>query len=376
MRTLKTMKTLCLSICLAATLLAALVLVPAAALAVRRSAPAGDAGPTPEPTPTTLHIEAQTLEGEAPLPLRRAELLLVALGAERSVELPLEGASTELPLDPEWLCTAWPEHCRKVVRAFLFLEAENHVLLRSDGFPWPGVTHGADGPVEISFPRDHRVTVAPGGGRHELTVTLREPGSRTLRVASPTEGPLAGVPVEIWLYRTHLNECGELHGELLARGETDPEGRIPVPDGDFEYAFVFHRPHHIVRNPQSQWHPRRLITRLDRPETLVVLEELERQPLHMEVTDDGEPVSPIALYGCRSDCAGRKCGEPCCGPFTEVSDENGVIHIEDFRPLEWEKVYFVDPSGRPVWEGYPYTWKNDEGPIRVDLAGRWTGLEP
>lgn len=372
MKTLRTMKTLCLSTCLSATLLAPLVPAPAAALGVQGSSPARHA----EPTPTTLRIEAQALEGGAPLALRRAELLLVAVGAERSVELPVEGATIELPLDPGWLCTAWPEHCRRVARAFLFLEAEGHVLLRSDGFPWPGVTHGADGPVEVSFPREHRVTVAPRGGRHELTVTLRKPAPRALQVASPTGGPLADVPVEIRLYRTHLNECGELHGELLARGETDEDGRISVPDGDFEYAFVFDRPHHIVQNPQSQWHPRRLITRLDRPETLVVLKELERRPLHMEVTDHGEPVSPIALYGCRSACAGRKCGEPCCGPLPALSDENGVIRIEDFRALEWEKVYFVDPSGRPLWEGYPHTWRDREGPVRVDLAGRWIGTRP
>jgi len=339
---------------------------PVFALPLPAAASAGEEEVSPPPR---LHIEARKAEIDEPLPLFRAELLLLAWGDQHTVELPVDGASTEIRLDEKWLCGAWPERCRDVMRAYLFLEAQDRAVLRSDAFPWPGLGRGGDEAVEIVFPRDARVTVT-AEGEHRVTVSLRRPQERILRVVEAT-GPLSGVEVETYRYFTHLNHCGRMAGELLATGETGADGRIAIPDGDFEYAFVFDKPHHILQDPASQWYPNRLITRLERTETLVVLRELEKRPLHLVVTRDGEPVSPIALHGCRSGCPGGTCGA-CCGPISDASDETGMIRIEDFRPEAWEKVYFVDPAGRPLWEGYPTRWQEElDEPIRVDLAGRW-----
>jgi hypothetical protein len=320
---------------------------------------------TGTPPGAALVLEARKAETDEPLQLARAELLLLAWGDQHVVELPIDGASTELTLDAGWLCEAWPEHCRGVMRAYLFLEAEGRVPLGSKAFRWPGSSPVEPGPVEIAFPRDARVTLTPEG-HHRVTVTLRRPETRRLQVVDAA-GPIPGVRVTSYRYHGDLNHCGRMTGVLLETGETGDDGRVEVPDGDFEYGFVFDKPHHVLRDPEAPEYPNRLITRLDRPETRVELRELVQRPLRLVVTDGGRPASSLALHGCRSGCPGGVCAA-CCGALAET-DEAGVVEIDDFRPEAWAKVYLVDAKGNRLWEAVPSHWEEQlDGPIRVELA--------
>lgn len=325
------------------------------------------------PPPPELLIQARTPQGE-PVELDRADLLLVAFGDEKMVELPTEGSSVRVPMTREWLCEAWPERCDELARAMIFLGAEGRVLVGSEPFRWPGVGRKPQETVQVEFPGDVSTRVG-GPGTRVVQVGLREPGIRTLRVVDQVGNPLAGVEVEFHVFHNHLNTCGELVAPDLGTGTTDEEGLVQVPDGDFRYAFVFRRPHYILKEAQSTYHPNRWITRLELPETLVVLEELAIDPLDLRVVDDGEPVAQVALYGCRAACQpNRACNESCCGPLSEPTGEEGRIRLPEFRPEEYERVYLVNPRGDVLWETYPRQWRG-EGAMEVDLAGRWTPME-
>lgn len=354
---------------LRAPVLAALILITVVLAAQTTPArePAGD-GPV-------LRLEARDSDGE-PVAVTRTTLGLTAWGAVERVELPVaqSGTAVELPFSVEWLCEQWPERCRDVIEARLWLEAEGFAEQGSDPFPWPGLDTRRERPVRISFgdgsftlPEGESTGSAEESRVHSMTVPFHAPRERRLRLATP-DGPLAEVTVEVQRFQGALNHCGVAQGDRLLRATTDDQGRIPLPAGNLELAVTVEAPDHLLQDIQSEYFPRRWVGRPQGESPTLELRAMEVRTLEMLVTDRGEPAAGLTLYGCGAACG---CGN-CCGALSATTNDEGILTIEDFRPEKFAKVYFVGPDGQPIWEGYPMRWRTGQ-PLRLELAGRWVG---
>jgi hypothetical protein len=313
-------------------------------------------------SPTELRIHPVDESGN-PIAVSRTEIYLdLGTGGEK-VALAADSGGIRVPLDREWLCTTQPASCDdEFAAARLVLHAEGYAPVASNSFLWLGSveTPGAapQTAVQIEFLSGAWMHLAQGESK-ELTVPFRRPARRTLHFLNQAGEPVAGVGLRYSLLLGSSDSCDSVEGELLAEGSSDQDGEIIVPDADGELDFEFTKAHTVLLHPQYPDQPMRLTGLFSAPLDTVIFRELERRPLHIQITGSGEP-SGMVLSACRAACP---CGA-CCGRMAE-SDAGGRIDLEDFYPEEYDRLTLLDRSGQMVWQSTPRTLVTD--PVVIEL---------
>ncbi len=310
--------------------------------------------------------------------ISNAELLLVAWGITDRIELSPDHKELIVPLNESWLRAQWPERFADMERAFIFIQADGFAPIRSHPFLWLG-SHGPpraseNTKLEIEFPQGRKVVIRDGDSA-ELEIELRRPEKRYLRIIDDDQNPLPGMKVSSYMFWSSSNHCGHLSGaDPLGTTVTGSDGRTEIPDGEFEYAFVFEKPLYVLKNPERFPYMRpRLVTYLAEQETIIEMHRWRRRPLEIHVTTGDQPVQGQVLIGRLAGCP--------CGVCTGVvglaigekrridSDHEGVLRLADFYPEKWESVFFQDTEGNTIWKADPNEWPS-HGTITVDLSKR------
>ena len=208
------------------------------------------------------------------------------------------------------------------------------------------------------------------GDGAQLGIVFHRPRPRFLRVVDDQRNPIPGVKVKSYLFWSDSNHCGSLAPDhFLGEGMSDQEGRVRVPDGDFEHAFLVSKPLFVLRNAEGHGrNPPHLITRLMAEETTVPMHRWRRRPLEMRVARDQKPVAGQVLLGRLSGCP---CGT-CSGPLAET-DPEGRIRLSDFYPEKYDEVFFQDAAAVRIWDADPTEWPGT-GVVNVELE-RGVGME-
>ena len=165
------------------------------------------------------------------------------------------------------------------------------------------------------------------------------------------------------MFWSQSNHCAVLSGgEPLGSYVTDADGRIEVPDGDFECALELGRllqsDHVFVAD--GRYERERLVTELTRSETDIVVHRFPVRGLDMRVRRGEEPVAGVVLHGYSANCP---CGA-CSGPLA-TTDEAGRIRIEAFRPEKWAWVWLE--GHRERWQTDPASWPT--GNVEIQISG-------
>lgn len=298
-----------------------------------------------------------------PVQISKAELLLVAWGDADRLTLPVQGDRLHLDLSPSWLRARWPRRFPDLMRAYLYVQAEGYAPIRSEPFLWLGSGAGDRrrdaGSVTIGF-RQGRPASLRDGERAERTITLRRPGPRQVTLADEDGRPLGGARVSACMFWSASNHCGVLSGaEPLGVFVSDEEGRLTLPDGDFEYALMLEESRSAFQLPPGSEVIARiqplgslgrgdyrstLISFLDRPGTTFCVHRFARRPLHTRILRAGKPLPHVTVMKSVSNCCAA-----CSGPLG-TSDAMGCIVVEDFYPEEIEELFIEDPVGTGIWQ--------------------------
>ncbi len=335
---------------------------------------AGDSPGGPAYAATELRIAFRDGTG-APVTISKAELLLVAWGDVRRVELGGNRTSLTLPLDAEWLRSRWPERGNDVDRFYVYLQAPGYAAIRSDPAGWNGAGKGAVTAAKIRFPRGAAVTVGTGDSA-SVDLVFRKPVGRTLRLLDEAGDPVEGVRVSSYMFWSEWNHCGTLSGaDPLGEATSDRSGRVPVADADVEYALTFQKPPWFPVKPDGSLNVTpdlpRLIMYLTSEETTLRMRRLRERPLEIRVTERGRPVQGQRLMGSLAGCPCGSCSGAVFGRNSQSpdpgSDKDGMIRAAGFYPEEWETVFFLGSDGEVLWQSDPRTWPA-QGPVHVELG--------
>jgi len=176
------------------------------------------------------------------------------------------------------------------------------------------------------------------------------------------------------------NRCAVLSGlKRLGEHVSDAEGRVPVEDGDLEYAFLLNElleRHYTLKDAASfvdaNWEDtdQYFVTRLRGRETTVRLHRTRPVPLNLRVSRNGMPARDETLSGQPAAC--RRAGD--CVVSVATTDKDGRIWISEFYPEEWAVIFLGNEDER-LWEIYPDKLPST-GVVRVDLGTRTPSTQP
>ena len=329
-----------------------------------------ESGPTMrKPDPSFDAEIVVTLRNEAGLQIgfSKAEVLAAAWGEVRRTELPTDGDRLTLGLEElhGFLDSSFADG-QHVLGVFLYLRSVGHAPVRSDRFLW---RKDPDHPerarhLVIGFPSGESVTV-DGDGKFELDLTLRWPETRFVRFVDDDRQAVRGVSVDSYMFWSSDNHCGVLSGaDWLGKGVSDDDGRVRIPDGDFEYALTIEKKHHVVVD--SHVNPKRFVGVLERGEAVVQLHLRATGTLDLRLMNGGEPLTGTSVMGRLAD---HGCGIS-WGPLA-TTDEEGRILLSGFCHEMYSKLFINNADGSVFWEADPRAWQR-QGVVRVDLkdAGR------
>jgi hypothetical protein len=279
-------------------------------------------------------------------------------------------------LDSEWLASRWPERFQDLAGVFLYFTAEGYASISSEEFHWIG----SQGPpygtrmyeAVITFPGRESIIVKEGQSV-EVNLVFRRPKPRSLRLIDDQRDPVPDVKVSIYMFWSAYNHCGTLGGaDPIGSAASDQDGRVSVPDGDFEYAFEFEKRLYVLNEPGTMpYIPPRLFTHLSKSETTVKMHRWKRRTLEMIVTADGRAAKGLIVGGCLADCP---CGA-CCGPLARSrpdgrtrtdTDDDGNFQMQDFYPEEFERIILIEDENKEIWSEDPRKWPST-GVIKVEL---------
>ncbi len=296
-----------------------------------------------------------------------ATLLLAYWGGGEQVELKAGSPELVLDLNAAWL-SSHASHPDAVEFATLLVSAKGYAPIESDPFAWLGFeTHegrgGKASETEIRL-KDKAANISLDAVA-SLTLTFRRPGRRTLKLVDERGHPIGGVKVSSYMFWTARSHCGWVSRDHpLGDAVSDGDGLAFVPDADVKYAFVFDKPHYVLKLPLDPAQETTLVTGLSSDETRVQFHFRRKKALAMRVTENGRPAAGRNLRFWMAGCPGGLCGA-CDGPGA-TSDSNGMIRLPGFRPEEYESIYFEATSGKRIWQADPRTWKGT-GTVDVEL---------
>lgn len=303
-----------------------------------------------------------------PVRLNNAQLLLAWWGDTQEVPLAYRYEAGELvvtvPLDREvWtsLGAMQPPHF-----AYVYLEFDDFVRVQSERFYWLGGSAPAAAPVnwetvtvvQFRFRSGLSIDIR-SGERREVSLRVRRPVSKQVRVLDDLGRPFSEITVDGGMFWSRNNHCGVPAGlkPLFANRRPSPDGILPVPDGDVEYGFhIRGAAHASVVEPAST--DRSFFTAvIDTPELLVRIRRHQKVPLNVRVSIAGRPAAGVVV-GASVPAA---CGVG-TGPLGRT-DDRGVLRVPDFYPEEFEAICIGGLDRRPMWAGAPPT----QGELIIDL---------
>ena len=295
-------------------------------------------------------------------------------GLTERIELEPTDEGLEIDFDPEWLRPRmkwregkkydWIKHLEDV---FLYLQSDTFADIRSEGFRWIGGRENDHGPVKISFPGGEEVVIEKGT-EATATITFRKKSTQRIRIVDTKGAPLSSINVDAFMFWSHSNHCGGLGGaEPKGKYVSDENGTFELLKEDVEYAleFDFGHEHYIHRIVEADgeipmaW---RVLTSFPKRETVIVVYEFEVRSLVMQVHRNGKPVPDLTLGGQLANC--RCMG---CPVKIGITDENGRIEKNDFRPEEFDFVVLDEGEEEvEVWRAYSKSFQDMER-IEIDL---------
>jgi hypothetical protein len=309
--------------------------------------------PTPRPTPekiviptraaaktgTELRLNLKNSAGQ-PISVTSASLIWYLWGGGRGIALETRGNQIILPLDEEWLKSQL-DFITYISWDFLLIKADGYVPLRSKDFTWIGF-NGKQNRADIEFPNGPYIIV-PEGEKREVDLIIRKPKPRYLRLIDDSGKPVSGVKVTSGVFDSDANHCGALWASFTQTSTSDSKGRAQIVDGDFEYALIFEKPTYVLKeNNPDEASPQRFITYITSTETIVQLHQMISRTLDLHITQNRKIVSRLSVYG-----EGRLTGEGGClsGSLLGKTDSSGNIHLSEFYPEMWWRIYVTDETG-------------------------------
>ena len=311
-------------------------------------------GQSPAPAPATeLRIRVRPpADHTGPVRLRHAQLLLAGWGYTVEVPLVHRYEAGELVVSVPLGRTVWPPRGAPPDFAYVYLEFDDFVPVRSERFYWLGGTAYTDGSekwetvtaVQFRFRGGDTVRVREGQ-RRDVSLQVRRPVSKQVRIVDQRGRPFSGITVDGGVFWSMANHCGYPGGlkQLFANRRPDAAGVLPVPDGDVEYGFRLEGDHHGSIVGAEPHDPTFLTAFIDKPELLVRVRRHRRVPLNVRVSIGGTPAAGVMVRG------SRRAG--CMNTTVPLgrTDDDGVLRLPDFYPEEYEGVCIDGGDGRPVW---------------------------
>jgi hypothetical protein len=301
---------------------------------------------------TTVAVTFQGAAGE-PVPITSAQLMVTAWGTSERHDLPFAGNVVHLDLDATR--PNFADHMSDT-RGVVYVKADGYAPITSQAFAWPGKNTAS----VINFRNSQLVLVAKGNTAR-LSVTMRRPIPRRIRLVDESGRAVAGIRLEAGAYWRSPNHCGFLAGrDVLVTGETSADGTLEVPDVDGAHAFQLQaRLTKFSERSDDGWPGMDLVRVLTSAETTLQVHTYRRQPLALEILNNGTPLPGAVLW---SDMALGVCG---AGSGTlATADAGGRIQVDDFYPEFWVR-YGICADHKPVW----VTVKDGQRlPQKIDVA--------
>ncbi len=328
-----------------------------------------------------LILQVTDEEGR-PIPSVEAEMLLLNYGGTRRHSLQPTGSTVTVVLTPDELKRWWPERpIPNAVEGHILLRASGYAPLKSKPFKLFGEETDLSIPRTVSFPR-HAAVALGIDDVITVDVVLRWPEERLVRLMTTDGTPVAGAKVEINMLWSTSNHCTVANGiDLLKVAESNDDGLIEVPDGDFEYLFRFptglHA--HIRGNTDLDDARDRLITRLTNRVTPIRVEYWKNRKFRLTFHLDGKP-----MVGKEITAFSRTCGCGACRIQLAVTDEGGKAHqtgifanederyyAESFAAIGLDKVWRFDPLLIPFEREAVVQLRSNP----LGLEGLWSEIE-
>jgi hypothetical protein len=299
--------------------------------------------------------------------IERAEALLVGWDWTARVALPFDGDTVRVAFDSPEMTAQVLEKFPNLVSALIHVRAENLAPIVSDPFTWVGSQPhralkgvGVDD-VRVDFRRDQFAMVRTGG-THEMIVELKRPSERKLRFFDDVDRPVRGLRVAAYMFWANENQCGRMSGgDLISTGVTDEDGRLTVPDGDFEYAFKLLDERVRFTVPDTADTDGYITLYLTQRETPVSVHQFVSRPLTLRVFAGAAPLGNALVSGGRNYCG--ECGK--CSGAIGATDATGALSLERYYPEEFDILCLVDEAGKVLWVTSSY--RLGAGPVDVRL---------
>ncbi|MBI4914261.1 MAG: hypothetical protein HY825_00295 [Acidobacteria bacterium] len=257
-------------------------------------------------------------------------------------------------------------------KAYIYVQADGYVPIRSEPFRWPAVEATVPDPGSVSARIDFRQgTSVPLTANEDaaLAVTLRRPEPRYVTLVGDRGEALSGERLSANMFWSRSNHCGVLAGaDPLGEFVSDSAGRIALPDGDYEYALVLRDSRSVFRSPPQREEPT-LLSYLPKPDTTLHVHRFVRRPLRVHVLSHGRPVSHAVLNGRVANCG---CGA-CEGPIA-VSDTEGRMAVDEFYPEDIGVLFICNEDRKPVWQLAPSDLP--AGTLVIDLGPDYSVQPP
>jgi hypothetical protein len=209
----------------------------------------------------------------------------------------------------------------------ILIEAKGYVSSLSEPFDWPSKPF----PAAIAFRGG--VKSIRSGDAQELQIRLRRPQPRALRFVDQDAVPAAGIVVNVSMFWTRQNHCGVFEGDPLMSGVTDAQGRMTVPDGDFDYAVELPNDiDSVVFDAESVFYEK--IVKATGPETTVVVHRFKRHAVTVEIVAQDERPEGLMVVG-----ATRYPG--CMNPgiyWLGTADSKGLVNVRAFSSDQYRDV--------------------------------------
>lgn len=269
--------------------------------------------------------------------LAAAEIYVDVWGHGETYQLKPVGNAVRIPLDPGWQCTVDPGWCDGRFRfdARITIRGEGYEAVASDHFRW--LTTARD-KLQIQFPGGRTVRIVTGATQ-VVTIPLRRPIARRLRLVDAAGTPVTDATITIRGLLARTNHCAFPEGEQLFHGPPAADGTVPLPQGQREFSIGVRKPHHRFHpKPRHGW----IDGRFDAPETTITIEPMEKRRLELELRHaDGRPALAQVVGNWAEGCMYSSV------PIGET-DQRGRLTTEEFYPEEFSDVG-VESAAARLW---------------------------
>lgn len=325
-----------------------------------------------------LRIRVVPPEGYTePVVLKKAKLLMGWWGHTADVDLRSTVENSELVVSVPITDEVWRDLTNITYGpdfAFIYLEFQDFVPVRSDSFEWraPSVPNA---PITEERSADQFTIKLPGAESatfaanetFELNLPVRLPSAapKQLRFIDDAGQPVTDIKVSGGMFWSNSNHCGVVAGyeRYFENATPAADGTLVVPDADVEYAFGLDLDGRgLIVDPKPDYYGDTLMTHIESSPLVVRIHRFPRPSFKMHVTQDGKSVAGVQVTA----TVARACGA--ASGLLGTTDADGLIQIDDFAPERFEAICINDQAGQMLWSSAP----SPDGQMSVDLPATAT----